>query len=149
MDTPIHHVGDYESSKFHMAILRPKSHWQGHEVIWMQRSQFDGSCQSQMSRFSLGFFLATWWPLDSACDRAPSDSITWLGTSWTTHLLPPWWANFEFWNARPGCLGHAKVKGINAFNDSETSLFVFVLRGGGGSHSFIHPVKFLMENPGF
>lgn len=124
-----------------MAILRtsPKSHWQGHEV--------SGCNAPNLSRFSLGFFLPTWWPLDSGCDRAPRDAITWLGTSRTTHLLPPWWANFEFWNAWPGCLGHghAKVQRLSAasaLNNSEPSLFVFVFAGGGGSHSFIHPVKF-------
>lgn len=128
-----------------MAILRtsPKSHWQGHEV--------SGCNAPNLSRFSLGFFFANLvTTLESGCDRAPNDAITWLGTSWTTHLLPLWWANFEFWNARPGCLGHghAKVQRLlaaSALNDSEnseTSLFVFVFAGGGGSHSFIHPVKF-------
>ena len=53
--------------------------------------------------------------------------------------------NFETLDLDVKATAKAKVQRLlaaSALNDSETLLFVFVFAGGGGSHSFIHPVKF-------
>ena len=87
-----------------------------------------GSCQSPMSRFSLGSVL-TWWPLDSGW---------WPGTSWRNNMAwyltdnSPFAALMgEFWILKR--LTWMTVKHYSSY---------FVFAGGGGSHSFIHPVKF-------